>query len=193
MKMNVIIVHGCLSPASEEKASNPQTRTYDKHWLSWLKDELSKKKIECFVPLMPTPWNPNYLLWKKEFDKLNVNEKDILIGHSCGCAFLVRWLGDTKNKIKKLILVAPWKIPSKDFSEGENNLYDYEIFSGLKNNIKKVTIFTSDDDDKDGIKSARIYHKILGGRLMELKEHGHFVTGDMGTNKFPELLKEVLK
>jgi len=107
--MKCIIIHGC--PSNKEKAMSPEERTYNKHWIPWTKKQLISKGIETETPLMPEPWEPKYELFKKEFEKYNVNENTILIGHSCGCAFLVRWLGETKQRINKLILVAPWKIP----------------------------------------------------------------------------------
>jgi len=193
--MNCIIVHGC--PGDEERAMDVQRRTYDKHWIPWLKKKLLEKKIETLVPLMSKPWAPNYKDWKKDFDKLEINEDGVLIGHSCGCAFLVRWLGETKKKIKKLILIAPWKIADeekhKKSFELKKEFYNYEIDKCVKENIEEIIIFTADDEEEDGKKSVKIFHDILGGRIIELKNHGHFTFGDMGTKEFPELLKEVLK
>src|SRR6056297_3171207 len=34
---NAIIVHGC--PGNEEKARDEKTRTYDKHWIPWIKEK----------------------------------------------------------------------------------------------------------------------------------------------------------
>lgn len=56
--MNVIIVHGI--PGDEERASNEKTRTYDKHWIGWLKKLLPQKSIQIETPLMPEPWSPKY-------------------------------------------------------------------------------------------------------------------------------------
>jgi len=111
-KMKCIVIHGC--PSDVEKAMDSERRTYDKHWIPWIKRELSSKGVNVEVPLMPEPWEPNYKKYKGVFEKYEVDEDTILIGHSCGCAFLVRWLGETKQKINKLILVAPWKIPDGD-------------------------------------------------------------------------------
>ena len=112
MKKRVFLIHGC--PSNDEKGMNPETRTYDKHWIPWIKKELTERGIEVITPLMPNPWEPDYEKFKKEFEKHEVNDDTTLVGHSCGCAFLVRWLGETKQKISRLILVAPWKIPDKD-------------------------------------------------------------------------------
>jgi predicted alpha/beta hydrolase family esterase len=186
--MKCVIIHGC--PSDKEKSLDPEKRTYDKHWIPWIKKRLSEKNIEVLTPLMPEPWKANYGKWKAEFDKLIVDEDTNLIGHSCGCAFLVRWLGDTKRRINNLILVAPWKIAGT--GNADKSFYDYEIDGGIKKRVKKIVIFTSNNEEKDGKKSAKIFHDALGGELIELKNKGHYTLGDMKTEKFPELLEAIL-
>ncbi|MEK6937178.1 MAG: alpha/beta hydrolase [Nanoarchaeota archaeon] len=187
--MNCIIIHGC--PSKREKNVNPATRTYDKHWIPWLKKELTSKGIKIETPLMPEPWEPDYEKFKKEFEKCKVNEDTILIGHSCGCAFLVRWLGETKTKIKKLILVAPWKIPPRN-DESRIKFYTYDIDETIKKRVNEIIMFTADDEENDGKKSLQIFHKALDGKIIELRGRGHYTFGDMKTEEFPELLKEII-
>lgn len=139
---------------------------------------------------MPTPWEPDYVKFKAEFEKHEIGENAVLIGHSCGCAFLVRWLGETKKRIAKLVLVAPWKIPDKD-DEFRKAFYNYPIDESLKSRVGKIVMFTADDEEDDGKKSLKIFHEALGGEVIELKGHGHYTLGDMGTEEFPELLKAV--
>ena len=189
-QMNCIIIHGC--PSDEEKAMNPETRTYNKHWIPRIKKELSSKGIKTETPLMPEPWKPNYKSFKAEFEKYKVTEDTVLVGHSCGSAFLVRWLGETKQKINKLILVAPWKIPDKN-DEDRIAFYTYLIDKTIKSRVKKIVMFTADDEENDGKKSVEIFHKSLGGKVIELKGHGHYTLADMGTEEFPELLKEIME
>ena len=185
-KENCIIIHGC--PSNVEKAMNPETRTYDKHWIPWTKKKLILKNIKVETPIMPEPWKPVYETFKKEFEKYKVTKDTILIGHSCGCAFLVRWLGETKQKINKLILVAPWKIPFPNNSVKE--FYEYKIDKTIKSRVNKIVMFTADNEYEDGKKSLEIFHKVLGGKIIELKGRGHYTLDDMGTEEFPELLKE---
>ena len=189
-QINCIIIHGC--PSNAEKATNSQTRTYDKHWIPWVKKELIMRGIKTETPLMPIPWNPEYEKFKKEFEKYEINENSVLIGHSCGCAFLVRWLGETKQKINKLILVAPWKIPDKD-DKYRKGFYTYDIDETIKSRVREIIMFTADNEEKDGKRSLKIYHKSLGGEIIELKGHGHYTLDDMKTEKFPELLNEIIK
>jgi hypothetical protein len=54
-------------------------------------------------------------------------------------------------------------------------------------------MFTADDEEDDGKKSLQIFHRALGGRIIELKGRGHYIMSDMGTEEFPELIEEVLK
>ena len=185
LQKNCIIIHGC--PSAKKK--NP---TYNKHWLPWIKKELTARGIKTEIPLMPVPWKPNYKKWKNKFEKYKIGENTILIGHSCGCAFLVRWLGETKKRILKLILVAPWKIPNKN-DKYQREFYEYKIDRDIKKRVNEIIMFTSDDEEEDGKKSLKIFHKALDGKIIELKGHGHYTMGDMGTEEFPELLKEILK
>ncbi len=168
---------------------NAETRTYDKHWIPWTKKQLIAKGISTETPLMPEPWEPDYEKFRKEFEKNKVTKDTILIGHSCGCAFLVRWLGDTGKKINKLILVAPWKIPSNEI---KRRFYEYPIDITIKERVKEIIMFTADDEEEDGKKSLKIYYDALGGKIIDLKGRGHYTFNDMKTEEFPELIEAVL-
>jgi len=181
---NCIIIHGC--------PSSPEDLVYDGHWISWTKQELIAKGIATEAPHIPTPWEPDYEKFKTELEKQTADENTILIGHSCGCAFLVRWLGETKRKIHKLILVAPWKIPGAD-DEGREKFYTYPVDASIKERVDSITLFTSNNEVEDGKKSLHIFHEALGGTVIDLPSHGHYTLDDMGTDEFPELLQAVLK
>lgn len=188
-KINCIIIHGC--PPDIEKAMDSKTRTYDKHWIPWTKKELTSRGIKTETPLMPKPWCPDYKAFKKKFEKYEVTDNSVLIGTSCGCAFLVRWLGETKRKVKKLILVAPWNIPSGN-DKYEKLFYEYPIDETIRSRVSKIIMFTSDNEKDDGKKSLKIFHDALGGKIIELEGRGHYIMKHMGTEEFPELLEEVI-
>lgn len=190
IRKHVFIIHGC--PSDAKKAMNPETRTYDKHWIPWVAKELIARGIHAETPLMPNPWAPDYETYKRELEKYEVTENTILVGHSCGCAFLVRWLGETKKHIDKLILVAPWKIADED-NEIKKAFYEYSIDETIASRVKEIILFTSDDEDGDGKKSLQIFHDALGGEIITLAGRGHYTKDDMGTDEFPELLQVLLK
>jgi len=193
MEKNCIIIHGC--PSNVEKAIGLKRRTYDKHWIPWIKRELTKKGIKTETPLMPEPWEPVYDKFKNEFEKYSIDEDTILVGHSCGCAFLVRYLSENKLRVNKLILVAPWKIPygTGEFYQIRRQFYEFNIDETIKNRVREILMFTADDEEKDGKESLKIYRKNLGGKVIELKKHGHYTWDDMKTEKFSELLNEIIK
>ncbi|MCD4760966.1 alpha/beta hydrolase [bacterium] len=179
-----IIVHGCPSTSEDDG--------YNKHWMPWTQKQLIKNGIPTELPTMPAPWQPQYDSFKKVFEQFNVDENTILIGHSCGSAFLVRWLGENPVKIFKLILVAPWKIATKE-KEYRGKFYSYIIDKTIKDRINKIIMFTADNEDEGGKESLKIFHNVLGGKIIDLKSHGHYTMKDMGTEKFPELINEIIK
>jgi len=186
---NCIIIHGCPSSKEELLDINSQG-VYYKHWIPWVREHLIARGIPTVSPLMPEAWVPVYEKFKKEFEKYQVNNNSILIGHSCGCAFLVRWLGDTKQKIKKLILVAPWKIPYSDGGYREK-FYTYDIDSSIKERVDEIIMFTSDTESNLGKKSLKIFNDALKGRIINLPNHGHYLVDQMGTQEFPEILEVI--
>ena len=181
----VIIVHGCYAKSEDKSASN-------RHWIPWVKKELMAGGVKAETPDMPRPWAPVYEDFKKEFEKNSVSEDSVLVGHSCGCAFLVRWLGESKKKIAKLILVAPWNIAeTKD--EFRSKFYDYQIDEAIQSRVGEIIMFTSDDESEIGKKSLEIFRAALGGKIINLPNHGHYTLGDMGTTEFPELLERIVE
>ena len=170
IKPNCIIIHGC--PSDVEKAINPETRTYDKHWIPWLKRNLIATGIKTERPLMPDPWKPNYQKFKAEFEKYNVDENTILVGHSCGSAFLVRWLGETKKNFQTLFLSLRGKFRDKD-DEFRKEFYAYPIDGGIKSNRRpEVDWFTADERGRTkGKKRLSNFHQALNKiEVMELSK-----------------------
>ena len=187
--MNVVIVHGSNAQDKEKLAQGYPPQNL-RNWIPWLKERLEEKEYEVFNPLMPKNWEPIYKEWKEEFEKIPVDEGTILIGASAGGGFLVRWLGETKKKIKKLILIAPVK--DYELVGRLKKLCHFEIDESISSRIKEIVIFISNDKERI-IEDANTYQKELNAKLIELKDHGHFTFKWMGTDEFPELLQEVLK
>lgn len=169
----------------------PENRTAHKHWIPWIKQQLITRGIPTETPLMPDSWAPDYEKFKSVFERYTVNDDTILVGHSCGCAFLVRWLGDTKRAISTLILVAPWKIPD-DTDPIRRAFYAYDIDASIRSRVGNIILFTSDNEEEGGKESLRLFHHALGGNVIELPAHGHYTMDDMGTEEFPELLTAIV-
>ena len=94
-------------------------------------------------------------------------------------------------KIKKLIMVAPYKIAVGD-NKLKKEFYKFDIDPSIKNRVKEIVIFTSDNEEEAGKESVRIYHKALGGKIINLKGYGHYRVREIGTEEFTELLQEII-
>jgi len=107
--MNIIYCHGVMGPEEDWK-----NRQYNKikNWKDWLQFQIEKdKNIIMQIPKFP---NAHALLmkydeWEKVMDFQDINPDTVLIGHSAGGGFILKYLAKHPNlKIRQIILVAPW-------------------------------------------------------------------------------------
>ena len=145
--MNAIIVHGM--PDKDEYYDPNTAAGGNFHWLPWLQKQLIIRDIKADNPFIPYSYNPTYENYKREFERFDINPETILVGHSNGAGFLVKWLSENKNvRVNKVVLVAPWIDPDKTLNTGFYD--DMRIDPELKNRTNSLVIFISDDDDEDG-------------------------------------------
>lgn len=187
--MNAIILHGM--PSRQTYYDPTKDNQSDSHWLPWLQRQLMLKDIYAAAPEMPLSFDPQYDIWQKEFERYDITPETILVGHSCGGGFLVRWLSEHKDvMVGKVVLVAPWIDPAKDQKRG---FFDFEIDPELASRTAGITIFNSTNDDETIHKSIEILRdKIKNISHKEFVNYGHFCFNDMHTREFPELLAAVL-
>lgn len=186
---NAIMLHGTCD--KDEYFSDKYPSLSNSHWFPWLQKQLLINNIFTQTPEMPEAYSPDYEKWRREFEKFDVGSETILIGHSCGAGFLVRWLSENKVKIKKLILVAPWLDPEKEKAEA---FFNFEISKDISDNSEEVHILVSTDDDNDILESVNIIkNNIPKIRLHEFSNLRHFTYKHMKTDKFPELLEYILE
>jgi predicted alpha/beta hydrolase family esterase len=182
-----IILHGM--PSEEEYFDLSGLKPTESHWLPWLREELTKKGITVELPAFPDPYEPVYEKWKEAFEKFSLDEETALIGHSCGAGFLVRWLSENPVRVNKVILVAPWLDPDRGRAP---EFFDFTIDRSLGTRTDGVVVFVSRDDDEEILTSARQIEKGIENVVVkECFGKGHFTSGDMHTQKFPELLQEL--
>ncbi len=189
---NAILVPG--SPDKEEYYSPDFPTNSNSLWFPWLSKHLQINEVFAVALEIPRPWQPRYDVWKKELERFEIGPDTVLVGHSCGGGFLVRWLSENKNvKVGKVVLVAPWINPQDKAKPDTADFFHFEIDSNLVDRTKGVTIFNSSDDHVQVQKSVQILkQKVSGIKYKEFKDYGHFCLENMGTDKFPELLEECL-
>ncbi len=185
---NAIIIHGSCS--REEYFDDKYPSLSNSHWLPWLQKQLLIKNILTQAPEMPEAYNPVYEEWAKELERFEVNEKTILVGHSCGGGFLLRWLTENKVKVNKLVLVAPWLDPQRKKS---SDFFDFSLDSTLNDRVGEIHLLFSEDDKDDILESVKIIQlSIPEISIHRFTNHGHFCLSHMKTDHFPELLDIII-
>src|SRR5688572_4905219 len=177
---NAIILHG--RPSKEEYCSDKYPSASNSHWLPWLQKQLLIKDIPAYTPEVPCCYDLNYEIWRKEFERYEITPETILVGHSCGGGFIVRWLGEHSDaRVDKIVLVAPGA-PAVDADWSRSSFFDFTINPNLAVQTQKITIFGSDNDSPGIMESVEKYRtEIKNVQYREFKGYGHFTMKRMGT------------
>jgi uncharacterized protein len=185
---SAILVHG--TPSKEEYLESDSPAESNKHWFPWLQKQLIVHGIHTWVPEMPAPYAPNYDRWREEFERYPVNGESLLVGHSCGGGFLVRWLSENRIATKRTILVAPWLDPNKQKC---SEFFNFQIDPQLAARTD-LRIFASDNDGSDINVSVNCIVAAFPKVIPKMfKAYGHFCLSDMGTETFPALLDALVE
>ena len=187
---NAIILHG--GPDKDEYYDPTAPSMSNAHWIPWLQAQLLKHDIPAATPEVPWSFDRNWETWNREVERFDIGPETILVGHSTGSGFFVKYLSIHKDlKVNKVILVAPWLDPDQEHTV--NFFDDFEIDPQLVSRTAGITIFNGDNDQDSVQKTVRILRdKVEGIHYKEFKNYGHFCFEDMKTIEFPELLAEVI-
>lgn len=191
--MNAILVPG--RPDKDEHYDTTRPSNSEDHWFSWLKRQLILKDIHAVSIEPPFPFRPRYSEWLKEFERFDITPETILVGHSCGSGFLVRYLSEHKDKkVGKVVLVAPWINPLNYEVSDTADFFDFEIDPDFPARTKGVTVFISSDDEPSVVKTVEILEeKVKDIEFKRYTDKGHFCLENLGKQEFPELHSATLK
>ena len=195
---NVVLLHGMWPERingeliADIPLCNPNN---EGNWMGLTEKQLEESGIDVTCPFIPDSWGSKYEQWKVELDQANINENTVLVGLSVGAYAILRYLGESKKKVKKVILVAPGGIVKKDDIEGmfpnAVEFTSFPIAPELKTQIKdRVVIFISDDEPYDGVRRAtKMYEDTLDAKVIRQENMGHY---SFLISEFPELLDEIV-
>lgn len=189
--MNAILLHG--KPSKEEYYDSKFPSCSNYHWFPWLQKQLLIKDIKADTPEVPMAFDPQWDLWCKEVERFEIGPETMLVGHSCGGGFWVRWLSEHPDvKVGRVILVAP----SLGYSWGDGGEHFFDNFTidpKMVERAESITIFASDNDDEGILKAVKeIRDQVPGIKYREF-HLGHFTHKDMQTAEFPKLAEELTK
>jgi predicted alpha/beta hydrolase family esterase len=187
----VILIHG--QPEKEDVFGDVWPSESNSHWLPWIQKQLSRKDILCQALEMPHPYNPMYQDHCSVLDQMNISHETILVGHSLGGGFLLRYFSEYPEKIPaKIILVAPWVDTDNYLKDQGNKFFDFTIDQELVKRTHIDCIYSTDDEETlDSV--YKIREALPNITCYEFTNKGHFTEPDLGTKEFPELLEIILK
>ena len=154
------------------------------NWFPWLKVREEKKGREVFVPDFPNTEFPTYDEWSDHWDSVyapKVDEKSVLVGHSLGGSFLLRWLSEKQVSVARLILVAP----APDYCGIDeiktffSQSWDAEV---LKQNIGKIELLGAENDPYISLAKFEALAKDLGATFKKCPGRGH-----LNDDELPEI------
>jgi len=182
-----IIIHG--TPGQEDFLDPNTPSQSNLHWIPWLQNQLLIKGYHTWTPEMPLPYAPDYELWREEFERYSINEESLVVGHSCGGGFLLRWLSENSLRVKRVVLVAPWLDPN---ARKCPEFFDFQIDSGVSERTD-LHMFASDNDNSDINESVEQIHSALPSISYKVfSGYGHFCMSDMESEPFSALLETLL-
>lgn len=186
------IIHGW--PQKEEYFDKETPAPSNNHWIPWLEKQLLINKVHAQAIAMPEAWKPDYEKWSAYFSQFTIDQDTILVGHSCGAGFLMRWLSERKIRVGAVALIAPWIDLEKNEVETIGDFFDFKIDPTLSDRTNGVAIFISDDDDHEILDTVKFLEENLKGYFTHgFSGKGHFTLSSMGGDEFPELLKNLME
>lgn len=183
--MNIIFCHGVMDPEHDW-----ETREFNpiKGWKYWLQFQIEKDRdIVMQMPQFPHAHVNimKYDEWERIMDRQDINSDTILIGHSAGGGFILKYMArHPELTFRQIILVAPWL--------DTENYQPFGFYRGfdLSNNIINrakfgADLMISDDDDFYILNSFdKIEKNMPDIRVHTFTGRGHFIC-----DKLPEILK----
>lgn len=189
----IILIHGL--PDKEEVLGDVWPSPSNAHWFPWVQKQLTRQDILCQALEMPQSYNPTYIEHERVLNQMEISKETILVGHSCGGGFLLRYFSEHPElSPKKVILVAPWLDGDGYLKElnSESDYFNFEIDPTLAERTQLHCIYST-DDEKDILDSVDRIQKELPDIIAHtFTDKGHFTEPDMGTKEFPELLDIIL-
>lgn len=168
------------------------------HWLPWLKKELIARGFDVLVPAMPNPMAPDPAKWVETLAQAVENPAEtVLVGHSLGCAAVLRYLASRTDKAQfgQIVLVSgfgrPVEVPEK-FKHLSGILAawilpGYDV-AELKPQSKGWVVIHSANDDMVPFTEGEWLAEKLGADLLR-SDRGHYAEGVL---EVPEILERII-
>jgi predicted alpha/beta hydrolase family esterase len=167
------------------------------NWFPWMKKQLERNGHKVIAPRFPTPKRQTLENWRKVFSKYarKVDENTVFIGHSIGCAFLLRLIENSTKTIKAAYCVAGFTGPlGNPKFDTVNRTFTQRKFrwGNIREHCRKFVVFCSDNDPYVPMEKGKMLAKRLKTKPILVRKAGHFNKA-AGYQAFPLLLKSIEK
>lgn len=168
-------------------------------WYPWAKTELEKLGISVIIPLFPETELPKLAAWLPKLQEIagEPNQDTYLIGHSIGCATIMRYLESLPEgqKIGGVVFVAGFT-ENVGFDEIANFFQTPLDLQKVKTKANKFIAIHSDDDPYVDLKYGDIFKEKLGAELIVKHNMKHFsgeVDNEESCIELPEVVESIKK
>lgn len=180
--LKAVIVHGAYGHPRE-------------NWFPWLKAELEKLGCRVVVPRFPTPEGQEPKKWLSVLDEAvsKFDDNLIMIGHSIGCALILRKLEQLRQPIRATFLVSGFvgKLGNPEFDPLNAPFFcDPLDWEKIKHNCREFFVYNGDNDPYVPLQKGQELAQNLGTQLRVVKKGGH-INEAAGFTRFDVLLEDI--
>lgn len=197
MKKQIVVIHGgdahetyedYLSFLENVRIDFDRYRLGGSDWKRTLRERLGER-YEIIAPDMPDKINAKYAEWKIWFEKFipHLEPETMLIGHSLGGTFLVKYLSENifPRKLVALFLVAPCFDDTQEYSLGD--FRHASDLSRLRDRAGALFLYYSEDDPIVPFDNLAKFRRVFPRAVVRsFRDRRHF-----NQEEFPELLDDI--
>jgi predicted alpha/beta hydrolase family esterase len=169
-------------------------------WYPWVKKKLEEKGFEVSVPAFPETDMPKMNAWVSKLQEVvgQPDEDTYLIGHSLGCATIMRYLEmlPEGQRVGGVVMVAGFN-ENVGFEEIQNFFETPIDLEKIKNRSKNGFVaIHSDDDPYVDLKYADIFKEKLSAEVIIKHNAKHFsgaIEGEYSCLELPDVVESIEK
>lgn len=196
MKKQIVVIHGGDTFENYEEYLKflnnfdidiERYKSSKNDWKPWLREKLGEN-YEIILPVMPNKTNAIFYEWKIWLEKIIpfLNNEIILIGHSLGASFLIKYLSENKfpKKVKGVFLVSG----VFDTDVEGYGLASFSLPEKLDLQTENIFIYHSKDDPVVSFSNLEKFKNVLPQaktRVFEDRKH-------INQETFPELAEDII-
>lgn len=157
---NVLGIHGRTSSIKKESWKKKQ-ELFNEQWLN----------LELYQ--FDNSENPTYESWKETFETIDFSKYNAVFTSSLWGAMTVNYLCEKKIKIKRLVMLAPWKWIS--WRQSTAPLYENLEEKGnvLKNLVNEIIVIHSKDDEVVPLESGKNFANKMNAEFIKVSKTNH--------------------